>query len=127
VSDHAVSDCHSCLSLRAVLAGLQEEKDRLEAERRKIVCLHCDEAFLWPLDADAKRAVFRQMLDHDAACPENPMVQRLTSLQSALAGLVEQMRHELFRIGNHPALGVQAEIVEQWADTLASLVTEVQR
>jgi hypothetical protein len=36
------------------------------------------------------------------------------------ADVIAEMRQELFRVGNHPALGIDKEIVESWLDRLAA-------
>ena len=46
----------------------------------------------------------------------------LSSLQDQVRQIVEEMRHELFRVGNHPALGIPADTVERW---IASLLPPV--
>lgn len=40
---------------------------------------------------------------------------------AAITALVGEMHHEIFRVGDHPALGVPVEQVQRWADTLSAL------
>jgi len=39
----------------------------------------------------------------------------------AITALVGEMHHEIFRVGDHPALGIPVEQVQRWADTLSAL------
>lgn len=105
--------------------------------RRKLICLHCDEAFPWPTAGeDAKLGVWKAMLAHDAACQENPNVQRIADLEASLAAVIAEREQaqamfwppknereaRLYEIRN----GKNAEYVEAHADALIAEAAEAQ-
>lgn len=55
---------------------------------RKVLCMHCDVAFVWPTDEAGKQRVWRDMLAHDAACDRNPVVAQRDGLLVELTHLV---------------------------------------
>lgn len=45
----------------------------------------------------------------------------LSRLRDGLAALEQEIHGELFRCGDHPALGIDTDMAQRWADRLAAL------
>ena len=65
------------------------------------------------------------MTDH-AREKELPPLHQVSQDQIAqvIADITAEMRHELFIVGNHPALGVDHIMVERWLHRLLALLVE---
>lgn len=115
-SGHAnYADAEFIAAAPQLVRDLLAQVQRLEEERDKAkAALVASERFR---AADAASAIGDQAVTF----------KRLTDLRSRLLRIVEQMHHELFRVGNHPALGVDADIVRRWIALLdRSVSSEVQ-
>lgn len=46
------------------------------------------------------------------------------AFEQVIAEMREEMDHELFLVGNHPAIGVDTVMVERWRDRLSTLTRQ---
>lgn len=60
------------------------------SETRKALCMHCGhEAHYQVGDEESQAKAWQELLDHDAVCPQNPLIARVSALETENAALAE--------------------------------------
>ena len=58
---------------------LTQEIERLKAEKRYAFCLYCQ--YTTEVDEEKPEIAYRELIDHDQSCPNNPLIARIKELE----------------------------------------------